>query len=134
MTAPLQTPAADLGGRRALLLALAALICTFMLPAAGLALSIFGLAVAFRDVRTLSRARRPVGAAAAGLVIAVVSFLFGGLLMATQLFFSAELNAYVECGKGAGTVTAAHDCLNELKSAVERRLGVAWPANLPFPN
>ncbi|WP_285702505.1 hypothetical protein [Microtetraspora sp. NBRC 16547] len=134
MTAPLQTPASELGGRRALLLALSALIFTFMLPAAGLALSLFGLVVAFRDVKTLSRTRRPVGAAAAALVVSAVSFMFGGLLLATQLFFSTELNAYVECGKGAGTVTAAHDCVNEFKSAVERRLGVAWPADLPFPN
>ncbi|WP_067172692.1 hypothetical protein [Microtetraspora niveoalba] len=134
MTAPLQTPASELRGRRALLLALAALICTFMLPAAGLALAVFGLVVAFRDTRALSRDRAPVGMAVAALVVSAVAFMFGGLLMATQLLFSAELNAYVECGKGAGTVTAEHDCMNELKGAVERRLGVPWPADLPFPN
>ncbi|WP_433420099.1 hypothetical protein ACQP1V_07270 [Microtetraspora malaysiensis] len=133
MTAPLQTPASDLGGRRALLLALAALICTFMLPAAGVVLAVLGFTVAIRDVRTLSRVRRPVGVAVTALVVSAVAFMFGGLLVATQLFFSTEINAYVECGKGAGTVTAEHDCMNELKNSVARKLGVTWPADLPFP-
>ncbi|WP_214109432.1 hypothetical protein [Acrocarpospora catenulata] len=133
MTTPLQASAPELGGRRALTLALMALIFTFMLPAAGLALSVFGLAIAVRDARTLRRTRQRTGMAISATVISGVAFLLGAATTIVQLYFSSELTAYTECRKGAGTVTAQQECTDQLRQGLENKLGIPWPADIPLP-
>jgi hypothetical protein len=133
VTGPLQTPAQEAGGRRAFAVGCLALIFTLMLPAAGLAFSIFGIIVSIRDLRTLGHGRGPSGFAIAGLVVSAMALVLAGLTTAGQLYFAAEFNAYEECRKGAGTVSAEHDCADQLKRSIEKRLGVPWPSNMPFP-
>lgn len=110
-----------------------ALIFTLMVPAAGLAFSVFGIIVSIRDVRLLRRAKLPHGFAIAGLVVSAIAFVLAALVTAGQLYFAAEFNAFTECKKGAGTVTAEHDCADQLKRSIEKRLGVPWPSDMPFP-
>src|SRR5262245_40428504 len=98
--------APETGGRRALTLALLSLVMTVVLPVAGLAMSVFGTVVAYRDARALSRAGAGIGMAITALAISVVAFLFAGLFTTVQIYFADELNAYSECRKGAGTATA----------------------------
>ncbi|GAA1009060.1 hypothetical protein Aple_063990 [Acrocarpospora pleiomorpha] len=133
MTTPLQVSTPELGGRRALTLALMALIFTFMLPAAGLALSVFGFVVGVRDTRLLGRAKQRTGMAVSAIVISVIAFLLGAVTTLVQVYFSAELTAYAECRKGAGTVTAEQECTGALKRALENKLGVPWPSDMPLP-
>jgi mannose/fructose/N-acetylgalactosamine-specific phosphotransferase system component IID len=133
VTGPLQTSAKESGGRRAFTVACLALIFTLMLPAAGLALSVFGIIVSIRDIRALHQAKIAAGLAIAGLVVSGIAFMLATMTTAVQLYFAAEFNAYAECRKGAGTVTAEHDCADQLKRAIENRLGIPWPANMPFP-
>jgi hypothetical protein len=133
VTGPLQTPAQEAGGRRAFTIACLALIFTLILPAAGLAFSVFGIIVSLRDVRALRHARVGSGLAIGGLMVSTIAFVLATLATAGQLYFAAEFNAYEECRKGAGTVTAEHDCTDQLKRAIEKRLGVPWPADIPFP-
>lgn len=133
MTTPLQTSTPATGGRRALALAIMALVFTMMLPAAGLALSIFAIIVAIRDLRALNRERRGIGMATGAVVLSSLAFVLGGVTTAFQVYFSAELNAYNECRKGAGTVVAEQECSDQLMRAFEKKLGVAWPASVPAP-
>ncbi|WP_169951959.1 hypothetical protein [Microbispora sp. H11081] len=133
MTTPLQTQAPATGGRRALVLALMALVFTLLLPAAGLALSIFAIFIGIRDMRLLSRERRGVGMATGAIVLSSLAFILGVVTTGFQLYFSNELNAYTECRKGAGTVMAQQECSDQLMRAFERKLGVTWPAGVPAP-
>ncbi|MEW9526939.1 hypothetical protein [Microbispora sp. NPDC049125] len=133
MTAPLQKTVPDMRGRRALMLALVALVFTVMLPAAGLALSLFGIIVAIRDLRALQGARQRIGMATGAIVIASIAFLLGTVTTAFQLYFSAELSSYTECRKGAGTIEARQDCSDQLMQSFEKRLGVRWPSGVPAP-
>jgi hypothetical protein len=133
VTTPLQTQAPATGGRRALVLALMALVFTLLLPAAGLALSIFAIFIGIRDMRLLSRERRGVGMATGAIVLSSLAFILGVVTTGFQLYFSNELNAYTECRKGAGTVMAQQECSDQLMRAFERKLGVTWPAGVPAP-
>ena len=133
MTTPLQTQAPATGGRRALVLALMALVFTLLLSAAGLALSIFAIFIGIRDMRLLSRERRGVGMATGAIVLSSLAFILGVVTTGFQLYFSNELNAYTECRKGAGTVMAQQECSDQLMRAFERKLGVTWPAGVPAP-
>ena len=133
MTTPLHTPAPVTGGRRALALAIMALVFTLMLPAAGLALSLFAIFISIRDLRLLSQERRGIGMATGAVVLSSLAFVLGLVTTGFQLYFSDELNAYNECRKGAGTVTAQQQCSDELMRAFERKMGMAWPSGVPAP-
>ncbi|KAB8186624.1 hypothetical protein [Microbispora catharanthi] len=133
MTTPLQGPTPATGGRRALVLAIMALVFTLMLPAAGLALSLFAIVIAIRDLRLLNRERRGIGMATGAVVLSSLAFVLGIVTTGFQLYFSDELTAYNECRKGAGTVAAQQDCSEQLMRAFERKMGVAWPAGVPAP-
>ncbi|MEU7877391.1 hypothetical protein [Microbispora bryophytorum] len=133
MTPPLQTPTPATGGRRALVLALMALVFTLMLPAAGLALSLFAIFIAIRDLRLLNRERRGIGMATGAVVLSSLAFVLGIVTTGFQLYFSDELTAYNECRKGAGTVAAQQDCSEQLMRAFEQKMGVAWPQGVPAP-
>ncbi|MBX6383195.1 MAG: hypothetical protein IRZ07_09510 [Microbispora sp.] len=133
MTTPLHTPAPATGGRRALALAIMALVFTLMLPAAGLALSLFAIFISIRDLRLLSQERRGIGMATGAVVLSSLAFVLGLVTTGFQLYFSDELNAYNECRKGAGTVTAQQQCSDELMRAFERKMGMAWPSGVPAP-
>ncbi|GAA1291647.1 hypothetical protein Psi02_36200 [Planotetraspora silvatica] len=133
MTTPIQMSMPEMGGRRALGLALMALVFSLYLPAGGLVLALFGLVIAIRDLRVLHRKKQRTGMATSAVVISSVALLFGGFALAGQLYFSAEISAYGECSKGAGTVEARQDCSNQFKRAIEQKIGVAWPSDIPFP-
>ncbi|ADG87383.1 hypothetical protein TBS_26020 [Thermobispora bispora] len=130
MTTPLpMTP--EMGGRRALAFALIALIFTLLLPTAGLVLSLFSIMIAIRDLRTLQLAKQRLGMAIGAVVIASIALLLGAASAAVQYYFSAELSAYYECTKGAGTVEAQQDCNDQLRRSVEKKLGVPLPPSFP---
>ncbi|WP_182874021.1 hypothetical protein [Microbispora sp. H10670] len=133
MTTSLETSAPTTGGRRALALAVTAMVFTLLLPPAGLALSVFAFIVAVRDLRLLNRARQGIGMATGAVVLSTLAFVLGAVTTAFQLYFSAELNAYTECRKGAGTVAAQQQCSDQLMRAFEDKLGIAWPASVPAP-
>lgn len=134
MTTPLQMSAPETGGRRALALAIMALVFTLILPAAGLALSIFGVILSIRDLRALQAARQRIGMATSAVVVSSLALVLGMIMTAFQLYFSAELTSYTECRKGAGTVEAQQDCMDQLMRSLEKKLGVALPANFPTPS
>ncbi|MBP2704777.1 hypothetical protein JOL79_13235 [Microbispora sp. RL4-1S] len=134
MTTPLQTQAPPTGGRRSLTLAVAAVVFTLLLPVAGLALSVFAILIAIRDLRALQRARQGVGMAVGAVALSSIAFLLGAAMTAFQLYFSAELSAYTECRKGADTVAARQDCSEQLVRAFEDKLGVPWPSGIPAPS
>ncbi|GAB3885812.1 hypothetical protein GCM10027612_21840 [Microbispora bryophytorum subsp. camponoti] len=115
------------------MLALMALVFTLMLPAAGLALSLFAVVIAIRDLRLLNRERRGIGMATGAVVLSSLAFVLGIVTTGFQLYFSDELTAYNECRKGAGTVAAQQDCSEQLMRAFEQKMGVAWPQGVPAP-
>ena len=65
------------------------------------------------------------------VVIASIALLLGAASAAVQYYFSAELSAYYECTKGAGTVEAQQDCNDQLRRSVEKKLGVPLPPSFP---
>ncbi|GAA0395185.1 hypothetical protein GCM10009530_53370 [Microbispora corallina] len=134
MTTPLQMTAPETGGRRALTIAIMALVFTLVLPAAGLALSIFAIIVGVRDLRSLQQRRQRIGMATGAVVISSVAFMLGAITTVFQLYFSSELSAYTECRKGAGTVEARQECSDQLMKSFEKKLGVAWPSGIPAPS
>ncbi len=115
------------------MLAIMALVFTLMLPAAGLALSLFAIVIAIRDLRLLNRERRGIGMATGAVVLSSLAFVLGIVTTGFQLYFSDELTAYNECRKGAGTVAAQQDCSEQLMRAFEQKMGVAWPTGVPAP-
>jgi Flp pilus assembly protein CpaB len=136
VTTPVQIPAgpkpAELG-RRALWLALAALVMTYLLPIAGLILGVFALATGLRARRALRADQSSTGTALASIAISAASLLMGTLLTAGQLYFSEELAAYTECKKGAGTHAAEAECLDALERAMEKKIPFYGPGELQFP-
>ncbi|MBG0827907.1 hypothetical protein HS041_09025 [Planomonospora sp. ID67723] len=133
MTTPVQLRPAEKAGRRALWLAFAAIVLTFMLPLAGLFVAVFALVVSIRAIPALRSAAKPVGAAVAGIVISSVALLISLAVLALQLYLSEELAAYAECKIGAGTVAAQNECVDRLERAMEERFPVVGPGQLQFP-
>ncbi|WP_203885699.1 hypothetical protein [Planotetraspora kaengkrachanensis] len=133
MTTPIQMSMPEMGGRRALGLALMALIFSLYIPAGGLALAVFGLIIAVRDLRALHRKKQRTGMATTAVVISSVSLVLGTFALVGQVYLSAEITAYGECSKGAGTVEARQDCSEQFKRAIEQKTGIPWPADIPFP-
>ncbi|MBB5962279.1 hypothetical protein [Planomonospora venezuelensis] len=133
MTTPVQLKPTEKAGRRALWLAFAAIVLTFMLPLAGLFVAVFALVVSVRAIPALRSVSRPVGTAVAGIVISSVALLISIAVLALQLYLSEELAAYAECKIGAGTVAAQDECVDRLERAVEKRFPAVEPGQLQFP-
>ncbi|GII53147.1 hypothetical protein Pth03_15360 [Planotetraspora thailandica] len=131
MTTPVQIQAREAGGRRALGLAVMALVFAFILPAAGLALSVFAFIISVRDLRSLHRGRGKLGLATSAVVVSVVTFLIGAGAVGVQLYFSSEITAFNECHKGAGTVEAQQECADQFKRGFQDKTGIPWPDDVP---
>ncbi|MEV7005635.1 hypothetical protein [Streptosporangium sp. NPDC051022] len=133
MTTPVQAQPAESAGRRALWLALASVVMTFMLPLAGLVMSLFAIVVSVRAIPLLRSVTKPVGIAVVGIVLASLALLVSAGVTATQFYFSDELTAYADCRIGAGTVTAQNECLEQLERAMEKKMPFMRPGELQFP-
>ncbi|GAA5043200.1 hypothetical protein HNP84_004382 [Thermocatellispora tengchongensis] len=137
MTTPAQIPTGqrspEAAGRRAVWLALAALVMTFMLPIAGLVLAVLGLTAGIRAQSESRKAGRTAGAAVTAIVISAVSSLIALGYTALQLYFAPEITAYGECKIGAGTVAAENDCVERLERAMEKKMPFLRPGELQFP-
>lgn len=133
MTTPVQARPTEGTGRRALWLAFAAAALTLMLPLAGLVMSVFALVASVRAVRALRSAAASTTPAVVGLVLSSLVLLVSLGVTATQLYFSDELSAYTECGKGAGTVAAQSECTERLERAMEKKMPFVRPGELQFP-
>ena len=75
MTLPVQARPAEGAGRRALLLAFAAVVMTLVLPLAGLVMSIFALIASIRAIKALRSVTKPVGIAVSGIVLSAIALL-----------------------------------------------------------
>ncbi|MFC4057883.1 hypothetical protein ACFOWE_06235 [Planomonospora corallina] len=124
MTTPVQLRPAESAGRRALWLAFAAAVMTFLLPLAGLVMSVFALVVSVRAVPALRSVPKPIGTAVAGVVVSVMALLLSTGAAALQFYLRDEYAAYDECMKGAGTVTAREGCVNQLEQAIREKIPV----------
>ncbi|GGS81765.1 hypothetical protein GCM10010156_45620 [Planobispora rosea] len=133
MTTPVQLRPAEGAGRRALWLAFAAVVLTFVLPLAGVVMSLFALVVSIRAIPTLKLVSKPTGAAVAGIVLSSLALLVSLSVTALQFYLSDELSAYAECKIGAGTVTAQNECVERLERAMEKRFPFVEPGSLEFP-
>ncbi|WP_308164203.1 hypothetical protein [Nonomuraea sediminis] len=126
MSTPVPAPTgqqpADSAGRRAIWLSVAALAMTFMLPLAGLVMSLFALVAGVRAVPLLRSAGRTTGMAVGGIVIAVVALTLSGMATGLQLYLMDEYSAYQECMKGAGTVSSQGECYTQFRTAAEHKL------------
>ncbi|WP_084961636.1 DUF4190 domain-containing protein [Thermoactinospora rubra] len=121
MTIPVRAPA-EIAGRRAIWLAIAALVMAFMLPPAALVLAVFAVVAGIRAVPQLKADGRPVGTAVAGIAVSSVALLISATASALQLYLMDEYSAYSECMKGAGTVSSQGECFAEFRKATERKL------------
>jgi hypothetical protein len=133
VTLPVQTRPAEGAGRRALLLACAAVVMTLMLPLAGLVMSIFALVASIRAIRILRSVTKPVGIATAGIILSVIALVICLSLTILQFYFSKELASYTECQRGAGTVTSQNECVDQLERAMEKKMTFLQPGELQFP-
>ncbi|GAA4226243.1 hypothetical protein FHR32_004031 [Streptosporangium album] len=133
MTTPVQARPTEGAGRRALWLAFASMALTLMLPLAGIMMSLVALVASIRAVRALRSAVRSTAPAVVGIVMSSLVLLISLGVTATQFYFSDELNAYAECGKGAGTVTAQNECTEHLERAMEKKMPFIRPGELQFP-
>ncbi|GII90882.1 hypothetical protein [Sinosporangium siamense] len=125
MTTPVQIPSgprpAEETARRALLLALAALVLTFTLPLAGVVVGFLALAASGRARTALVSAGKSATVAFAGLGVSAVALLLSFSATVFQLYFGNELLAYTECLKGAGTIASQQDCFSQFERAVQAR-------------
>ncbi|WP_031160880.1 hypothetical protein [Streptosporangium roseum] len=133
MTTPVQARPAEGAGRRALWLAFASVVLTLILPLAGLVMSIFALVASVRAIRALRSVTKPVTLAIVGIVVASLALLISAGVTAMQFYFSDELAAYTECGRGAGTVTAQNECVDQLERAMEKKMPFVRPGDVQFP-
>ncbi|GAA3137475.1 hypothetical protein [Streptosporangium carneum] len=133
MTTPVQARPAESAGRRALWLAIASVVMTFMLPLAGLVMAIFALVVSIRAIPALRSVTRPVGIAVVGIILASLALLISLGVTAMQFYFSDELGSYAECRRGAGTVTAQNECVEQLERAMEKKMPFVRPGEVQFP-
>ncbi|MGW4421555.1 hypothetical protein [Streptosporangium sp. NPDC004631] len=133
MTTPVQARPAESAGRRALWLAFASVVMTLILPLAGLVASIFALVVSIRAIPALRSVTKPVGVAVVGIVLASLALLVSLAVTTMQFYFSDELTAYTECGRGAGTVTAQNQCVEQLERAMEKKMPFVQPGQVQFP-
>ncbi|WP_433372941.1 hypothetical protein [Streptosporangium sp. CA-115845] len=133
MTLPVQERSAESTGRRALWLAVTAVVMTLVLPLAGLVMAIFALVTSIRAIPALRSVPKPIGTAVAGIVLSAGALLASAGVTAMQFYFSDELAAYTECGKGAGTVSAQNECVERLERAMEKKMPFVQPGQLQFP-
>ncbi|MFG1750674.1 hypothetical protein [Streptosporangium sandarakinum] len=133
MTTPVKAHPTEGAGRRALWLAVAAVILTILLPLAGIVMSVIALVVSIRAVRTLRSETRPAGTGVTGMVVSALALLLALALAATQFYFRDELAAYTDCRTGAGTVAAQNECVQRLERAMEKKLPFVQPGELRLP-
>ncbi|AWS40703.1 hypothetical protein [Streptosporangium sp. 'caverna'] len=133
MTLPVQARPAEGAGRRALLLAFAAVVMTLVLPLAGLVMSVFALVASIRAIKALRSVTKPVGIAVSGIILSAIALLICLSVTILQFYFSKELSSYTECRRGAGTVTSQNECVDQLERAMEKRLGFLQPGEIQFP-
>ncbi|MFF5210790.1 hypothetical protein [Streptosporangium sp. NPDC000396] len=133
MTTPVQARPAEGAGRRALWLAFASVVLTLMLPLAGIFMSLFALVASIRAIRALRSVTRPVGTAVTGIVVSSISLVISLAMTTMQFYFSDELSAYTECRRGAGTVTAQNECVEQLERAMEKKMPFVQPGQVQFP-
>lgn len=133
MTLPVQVRSTESAGRRALWLAVTAVVMTLLLPLAGLIMAVFALFTSIRAIQALRSLPKPIGTAVLGVVISAGALLVSTGVTAMQFYFGNELAAYSECGKGAGTVTAQNDCVERLERAMEKKMPFVQPGQLQFP-
>ncbi|GAA0832778.1 hypothetical protein ACFQVD_24945 [Streptosporangium amethystogenes subsp. fukuiense] len=133
MTLPVQVRPTESAGRRALWLAVTAVVMTLVLPLAGVVMAIFALVTSIRAIPALRSIPKPVGTAVAGIVLSAGALLVSTGVTAMQFYFGDELAAYTECGKGAGTVSAQNECVERLERAMEKKMPFVQPGQLQFP-
>lgn len=133
MTLPVEVRPAESAGRRALWLALTAAVMTLLLPLAGIVMAIFALATSIRAIRTLRSIPKPAGIAMVGVVLSATALLISIAVTSLQFYFGDELAAYTECGRGAGTVAAQNECVEQLERAMEKKLPFLEPGQVRFP-
>ncbi|MEU3163495.1 hypothetical protein [Streptosporangium sp. NPDC006930] len=133
MTPPVEVRPTESAGRRALWLAVAAAVMTLLLPLAGIVMAIFALATSIRAIRTLRAIPKPAGTAVVGVVLSATALLISIAVTSLQFYFGDELAAYTECGRGAGTVTAQNECVEQLERAMEKKLPFLEPGQVRFP-
>ncbi|MEU8035221.1 hypothetical protein [Streptosporangium sp. NPDC049078] len=133
MTPPVEVRPAESAGRRALWLAVAAAVMTLLLPLAGIVMAIFALATSIRAIGTLRAIPKPAGTAVVGVVLSATALLISIAVTSLQFYFGDELAAYTECGRGAGTVAAQNQCVEQLERAMEKKLPFLEPGQVRFP-
>ncbi|MEU8200264.1 hypothetical protein [Streptosporangium sp. NPDC049046] len=133
MTPPVEVRPTESAGRRALWLAVAAAVMTLLLPLAGIVMAIFALATSIRAIRTLRAIPKPAGTAVVGVVLSAMALLISIAVTSLQFYFGDELAAYTECGRGAGTVAAQNECVEQLERAMEKKLPFLEPGQVRFP-
>ncbi|MDP9862918.1 MULTISPECIES: hypothetical protein [Streptosporangium] len=133
MTTPVQARPAEGAGRRALWLAFASVVLTLMLPLAGLVMSLFALVASVRAIGALRSVTKPTTPAVVGVAVSVLTLLIAAGVTAMQFYFSDELASYAECRRGAGTVTAQNECVDQLERAMEKKMPFVRPGDVQFP-
>ncbi|MEU4829755.1 hypothetical protein [Streptosporangium sp. NPDC023615] len=133
MTLPVQVRPAESAGRRALWLAVVAVVMTLVLPLAGVFMALFALVASIRAIRTLRTVPKPVGIAVTGVVLSAGALVVSLAMAAMQFYFSDELTAYAECGRGAGTVASQNECVEQLERAMEKKMPFVRPGQMQFP-
>jgi hypothetical protein len=126
VTTPVQAPSgrqnAESAGRRAIWLSIAALAMTFMLPLAGLVMSVVSLVSGFRALPLLRAAAKPTGVVVGGIVVSWIAFALSAGATGMQMYLMDEYAAYQECMKGAGTVSSQGDCFSQFREATSKKL------------
>ncbi|MER5650050.1 hypothetical protein [Streptosporangium sp. NPDC002524] len=133
MTLPVEVRPAESAGRRALWLAVAAVVMTLVLPLGGIVMAIFALITSIRAIRTLRAIPKPAVTAVVGVVLAAGALLVSIAVTALQFYFGDELAAYTECGRGAGTIASQNECVEQLERAMEQKMPFLQPGQVQFP-
>ncbi|MEV5413969.1 hypothetical protein AB0K60_34700 [Thermopolyspora sp. NPDC052614] len=132
MTTPPRQATTDTSGGRALLISLAALAMSLLVPLVGVALALFALIVSVRTTGALRRAKSSIAAAVGGIVVSVFSLAFAAFATMVQFSLGEDLAAYNTCMQGAGTLSAQEHCRERLERAIEAKLPFLEPGRFPF--
>lgn len=125
---PLPPTAPERGARRALILGVAGLVVTFLVPLAGLAAGlVLSIAAIITGVRSRKRARRmlaPAPGAVAGVVLGAIGLFLSLYSLVLYAVIWSDYKGYVNCRESALTITDKQTCRDEYIPRIERRLHV----------
>jgi hypothetical protein len=121
---PLPPTAAERGGTRSLVMAMAGLVLTFLFLPVGLVLCVGAVVTGVRSRRRARRVLTPAPGAVPGVVIGSIGLLLSVISIVLAGVVWTDLSRYTECRQSAITIDDRQSCQDTYFPRMERRLHI----------